>query len=91
MTTTNAIRDLNGNLVIAHVIEEASLVHVTILREDQSFASVNLSIEEVGALRELLDKATICAGRGHDAVPVRMGDWLHYECRRCGAEWQESL
>ena len=90
MTTSNAIRDLNGNLILASPIDEASLVHVTIIRSDDTFASVNLSAQDIRALVALLDAAATCAGCGHDAVPVRTGDVLHYECRRCGAEWDTS-
>lgn len=90
-THLNAIEDLNGNRIIVYPFDDAGIVHITILRKDEKFASVNLTPQKVEAFKAMLDAAAGCAGCGHDAVPERAGDVLHYECRRCGKQWDESL
>lgn len=87
--TTNAIEDVNGNLITPSVVEEAECLLLTIYKPGGVYAGIVLKPEDVASLKELLDAAVMCAGRGHDAVPERRGDRLHYECRRCGAEWEQ--
>ncbi len=82
----------NGNQIALSAEDASTQVLMSIIdAETKRHVTAIISLAEVEELRTALETLALCAGRGHDALPVGAlpGNGSIYHCQRCGAEWTE--